>query len=265
LTKKKAKPAPKKKKKRKPRPKNFKPRSLFARNFREKRKRLRPRCQAWNGNAGRQCINLPVKGRGHPAAKESFKTVCGSHGGRSPSGPDHPRFKHGRYSKDLPANLAADYQRSLGDPDLVSLRQELALVDLFNTQDVRKLYKLEDPAAWGLASELFRELESASQRGELEAVTFYMDRLRGVLRKGLRAENLKDRIVARFDVRRKLSDSERRTLIDLKLVLTVERQMALLGAVAALIAENVKDPDERKAIAGGLRNIVRRRALTDGQ
>jgi glucans biosynthesis protein len=56
----------------------------------------RPLCGA-RTRAGAPCRKLPAPGR----------TRCRLHGGASPLGPVHPRFKHGRYSRLLPKTCAA--------------------------------------------------------------------------------------------------------------------------------------------------------------
>jgi hypothetical protein len=63
------------------------------------------------------CKKPPMKGR----------TRCDRHGGKSLAGAASPRFKHGRYSKHLPTNLIPSFQAAMADPDLLSLRAEIAL------------------------------------------------------------------------------------------------------------------------------------------
>lgn len=247
--------AKRRKKKRIPRPEDFSPEPFFLLDFRVKSRQGKPRCQAWNGNKGRQCENLPVKGRGHPAAPEFYKRVCGTHGGKTPSGVESPHWKHGRYSKDLPANLAADYVRSLKDPDLVSLRDQLALIDVFIKQDIRKLAALEEAGDWSRALELLVEMENASASGDIELVALRLQELRGLVDKGEESIRVRDRIIRRVEQYRKVAESERRRMVDLRLLLTVERQMALLGAVVAILKEEISDKDTRRRIAERIRRL----------
>ena len=66
---------------------------------------------------GTPCLRAPmVNGR------------CNLHGGKTPIGAALPQFKTGRYSKYLPARLAERYHEAERDPELLSLRSELALV-----------------------------------------------------------------------------------------------------------------------------------------
>ena len=58
---------------------------------------------------------------------------CRLHGGKSPAGLASPHYKDGRYSKALPARLAARYATAEADPRLLELRDEVALTDVART------------------------------------------------------------------------------------------------------------------------------------
>lgn len=57
------------------------------------------------------------------------RTVCRAHGGATPRGTGSPHFTHGRWSKDLPTNLATRYEEARQDNERLSLNDEIALVD----------------------------------------------------------------------------------------------------------------------------------------
>ena len=107
-----------------------------------------------------QCTAQRHHGRGrcrkHAVAG---KTVCRLHGGLSLSGEAHPNFKHGRYSKDVQkagGKFAADFQRSLDDPDSTSLRHEIALVQAI----ISDLMEKTPPTTPRGRSQLLRAVES---------------------------------------------------------------------------------------------------------
>lgn len=82
----------------------------------------RQRCGARlrRSNPPRHCQQFPIKGRRR----------CRLHGGLTPTGTASPHWKHGRHSKALPKNLEALYEAFRQDPDLVTLSDETALVDV---------------------------------------------------------------------------------------------------------------------------------------
>src|SRR5690606_6632650 len=55
---------------------------------------------------------------------------CRIHGGKTPTGIALPHTKTGRYSKYLPPDILERYHTALSDNDLLSLRDEIALVDV---------------------------------------------------------------------------------------------------------------------------------------
>lgn len=80
---------------------------------------IKRQCTAISKRSGARCKKAAMKGR----------TVCRAHGGATPRGIASPHLQHGRWSKDLPTQLARRYEAAVEDPDLLSLRDEIALVD----------------------------------------------------------------------------------------------------------------------------------------
>ena len=83
-----------------------------------KRKGGQHRCQFVRKD-GSQCGGVALRGTDR----------CKRHSYGSPAGPLNPAFVHGRHSKVLPVRLLERYQASLSDPDLLSMRDDIALVD----------------------------------------------------------------------------------------------------------------------------------------
>jgi hypothetical protein len=81
-------------------------------------------CGAKLKNGNGHCRRVPNTGRSR----------CHVHGGATPRGLSSPHFKHGRYSTALPERLAATYEAALRDPELLDLRDEIALIDVRTTE-----------------------------------------------------------------------------------------------------------------------------------
>ena len=64
---------------------------------------------------------------------------CRIHGGLQPQGIARPGFKTGRYSKYLPARLAGRYEEAASDPELLALKDDIALLDTRIAQTVSAL------------------------------------------------------------------------------------------------------------------------------
>src|SRR5262245_40670928 len=89
-------------------------------------------------------------------------TVCHYHGGRSLRGIAHPRFKAGakrsKHSKYLPSRLHRDYAKAVSDRRLLSLRNQLALLEAREMELVRGLNPDNDPTKYVETWKDLREL-----------------------------------------------------------------------------------------------------------
>lgn len=96
---------------------------------------------------------------------------CVNHGGRTPRGNASPNFKHGRYSKYLPAHLLDRYSQGQRDEQLLDLRQRIALLDVRLTELLEQLDGKRDAEVWldirALLQEQ-RQLIAAQWRREFE-------------------------------------------------------------------------------------------------
>ena len=82
------------------------------------------------------------------APKMRTKHVCRSHGGLSLTGPESPSWKHGKFSKGLPARFYEDFQQSLLDPEQINLFRELALVDTAAAEVIKGFSHGEAGSVW---------------------------------------------------------------------------------------------------------------------
>ena len=103
------------------------------------------RCKAKTKQTGKRCKRSPTPGR----------EVCRLHGGATPRGIDSPHFKHGRYSKAMPDRLIEKYETARNDPDLITMRDDIALID---TRIMDQLELAEaDPVIWDVITDLIEK------------------------------------------------------------------------------------------------------------
>jgi hypothetical protein len=118
-----------------------------------------PRCTARSKRTGQPCTQPVCRGR----------TKCRLHGGRSRRGLAAPAWKGGRYSKALPPDLVDAYERARTDPELLALRDELALVDARLNALLERLAEGETSTGWARvyeALELRRRLADTERKRE---------------------------------------------------------------------------------------------------
>ncbi len=108
-----------------------------------------PQCAGTSKRSKQQCKRNAKPGR----------AVCKIHGGDTPVGLAAPNFKTGRYSKYLPAGLTERYVAARIDPELLSLRDEIGLVDTRITEVLTSTSDSATPlaAVWGTLEPLIEQ------------------------------------------------------------------------------------------------------------
>lgn len=106
-------------------------------------------------NPPRFCKKWPIKnGNGR----------CERCGGKSlPPGPTHPRYSTGRYSKYLPAPVAARVNESLSDPQLLSIKPHAALLDARFTMLMERLHTGESGSLWESLNKAWAAFQEANR------------------------------------------------------------------------------------------------------
>ena len=182
---------------------------------------------------------------------------CRLHGGRSKRGPAHPAFIDGRKSRDyVPDKLRHDYERALADPDLISTRRQIAMLDARGAELLRQLGRLEKREAWAAVVTHFDALERARAAGKREELETALDGLREAVNEGATESQIWAELRSIDESRRRLAETERKRLEVMRQFVSADRVMATFAAVARLIAQHVTDPAERDAVADGLRGLI---------
>lgn len=150
-------------------------------------------CAAKTKQTGKRCKKSVTPGR----------EVCRLHGGATPRGIDSPHFKHGRYSKAMPDRLLEQYETSRRDPDLITMRDDISLID---TRIMDQLQLAEaDPVIWDSITDL---IEKRRKLCETERRRLY------ALQTTMTAEQAMAMITALIDIiRRHISDPDTRAAI----------------------------------------------------
>ena len=159
-------------------------------------------------------------------------------------GPAHPKFVTGKYSKLLPSRLLARYREAGKDPDLTSLRSELALVDTG-----------ESGALWRAVLRAHRAFRRYKTTGDLTRMREALADLESCIDAGAPDYQAWAEIQELIETRRKLCDSETRRLVVLQQMITAEQLTVLLGVIVEIIARHVTDRQAISAIATDLQRL----------
>lgn len=173
---------------------------------------------------------------------------CRIHGGKTPNGIGLPQTKTGRYSKYLPKALNEQYQRSLSDDELLSIRQDIALVDAMIASALPKLESRESGKAWQLIKKSIFEMKAAFVDEQYGKAVAYLDVMVEIVNNELLYYATEEEIRASLEQRRKLSESEQKRLVAMEQTITSDQAVLLMTALLDSIKRNVKDPNARVAI-----------------
>lgn len=175
---------------------------------------------------------------------------CKQHGGKNPPpGPSHHRYESGLYSKTLPRHLRADYEAQLLNPDLLTLRREIAVLDarlaeLLGAADVGETRQL-----WESVERIAGEMLEALNRNDAAKLAALVGELVEAARNGANSWRAWGAVQAAMETRNRLVTSERKRQLEQGEMLERAAAIALFGALADAVRKHTKpDGPERGAI-----------------
>ena len=223
-----------------PKPYGFDPEPVFPEGHKSAGQ---PRCTAWSKGSGRQCSNRP----------EHARTKCRLHGGLTPRGPANANYKHGEYSKSIPTRIALHYEAARKDPDLISLKEENAVLvarinDLFTT-----LRKEGDSATtWKklkVAVYRWRSTKDPAQKA------LYLSEIIDNIEEGSRQADIWNDLYTALNMRDRMVKTESKRRVMYGHTMNIEEVWSLLGKVLSIIKEFV-DADKFSKIGREFERLV---------
>lgn len=184
---------------------------------------------------------------------------CKMHGGKSLTGMANPAFKTGRYSKHIPPRMRQRYTEALDDPDLISLRGDLALVEARLVDVLARVDTGESGDRWRLLKAAWDQFARARSGGDLDEMGATLAEVEKAITKGVQDYAAWTEVRSLLDQRTRLAEAERKRLEAAHQTVTVSQMMTFLGVLQDSISRHVAD---RKAVAAIGADIMR---LIDAQ
>ena len=203
-------------------------------------------CTGTAKRTGEQCRDDAMKGR----------TKCYKHGGKTPRGIALPQTKTGRYSKHLPTRMAARYQEAQQDPELLVLRDEIALLDSRLSDVLSRVDTGESGALWADLQKSWEAFGLARAAGNVPKMTELLATHESLLQRGRADYAAWAEIGQLLDRRARFVESERRRYVEMQQMVGVEQVMLFLGAVTDAIRRHVPDRDTRAALGRELERLA---------
>lgn len=183
---------------------------------------------------------------------------CRMHSPGTLRGAAHHSYRHGRYTQDLPTGLVPRYRSARADPDALASRDELALVDVRLAEAVAELGKNDGAATFAAVAVTVARVQAARAKGAAGAMELAMalDALVPLAAEGAAIGARWQEVLRLVAVRTRLVESERKRLVELRQVLSLEEALLFLEHVTQLVAAHVPDRAARAAIAAGMRRLA---------
>jgi len=149
----------------------------------------------------------------------------------------------------MPERLAARYQEAAADPELLALRDDIALMDALLGDTIVKLDEGGSRAHFVAMGQKWAEYQRYQKQNDDPKAKAALWELGNLITDGLRDFTLLDDIARLIEQRRKLSESERKRLIEMRQIITTEQAVSVFSAITDIILRNVTDRDARARIS----------------
>ena len=213
-------------------------------------------CTATSKQSGKRCKNAPSIGR----------ETCRFHGGTAKRGIDHPAIQNavsktpGGHSKYLDVRLGDRYMTFLNDPELLSLRDNVALYKTRLTQLMQRIDTGDSKRLWQDANNALKEYEDAQRDPDQAMAVVRMKRaiqeLKRVIRAGMQDYAIWDEIFKTGENLRKTAESEHKRGVEMGALITAQQALAIVTAIMAVVAKNVTDEKAMADIRTGIMSVA---------
>jgi hypothetical protein len=198
---------------------------------------------AWVKQCGAKCRG---EREGQLCAQPAMENGrCRIHGGKSLKGMGHPNFKHGNVSKYLPQRLVPNFEEALEDPEIVSTRKELAVVDAMLLDMYSRMDTGECGAAWRDLTTVHQEIMYHVQRQNGPAISKNLKTMQAVIERGSNEIMFIEEIGRLMDRRTRLAESERKRMVEMKQMISNDRLMVIaakvVDAIRRILVRYIKD------------------------
>lgn len=191
---------------------------------------------------------------------------CRLHGGKTPVGLANANTKTGRYSKVLPVGLAGRYELALRDPELLSVREDVALLQARIDEHLASIAGDEAGPDYTDVVELVQEIADKWMGWDRTTMDAKLRELREAAGARRDAERLFADVRDLIGEKAKLVAQENKRMVDLGQMMTVEEGVLLAQALAEVSNREISDEavatrsatEIRRRIFEGVRAVMQR-------
>ncbi len=177
---------------------------------------------------------------------------CRLHGGKTPNGAALPQFKNGKHSKYMPTRLLERYRDGVADPELLSLRSDIALTDARLSDVLERVDTGESGDAWKQAKEAYKVMTSGKPGDEGIGKLLLWQ----IIDKGLADYAAWHEVGDLLEQRRRIVESEQKRLVAAQQMISTEQAMSFVTAIVDSVRRNVQDRDALTAISMDISKLI---------
>ena len=202
-------------------------------------KECKKHCGILSVQSGLVCSNAPCRGR----------TRCRNHGGQSPVAFNSSAGKDLRYSKHLPKDLLERFEAAMEDSELISMREDLAILTVRIQDLIGRLKTGEHGSIWSDLRHHHQAFLAAMRMGDQELAGKTLSALGNVIENGVSVETAWEELFDSIERKTVVAGREWKRLADLQQLMTMEDTMSLIMAVMGSVKAHVSSAVERSKIA----------------
>jgi len=181
---------------------------------------------------------------------------CRIHGGKTPNGFGLPQTKTGRYSKHLPSTLLTAYESAVNDPDLLSLHQDIHLIDALLFSNFQYLDTEESGEAWKAIRSSVIDMQLAFNKDDYGKCLILLTEMRDIIDRRVLHYATEQEIRDKLEQRRKLVETVHKIDFQKERAITAEQAMLLISALLDSVRRNVTDVSALSAIQADFVRLI---------
>lgn len=214
---------------------------------------------ATRGKDGKKVCGAKLKsgpGRCQCPILSAVNGRCRIHGGGAARGITNPKTTSGRYSLDLPTKVAARYESALSDPNLLSVRDDIALLQAAIADVMGEIKVAESRPDFDAILESVEEMAGNWQTWDWTRMNAELDKLRGLIVNKQSQRGAMREIRELIKEKASLVGQENKMLVDREQMITVEQYLMGMRALGSAVRRLVDDPRVLRSIDVEFRRLA---------
>jgi len=168
---------------------------------------------------------------------------CRLHGGKTPSGPASPNFKHGRYSKvKLPDGFLEKFEEQKNDTELLAISEDIMLLNARLVELLEKINNEESEERWAKTKEQYKLLVDGLNRKDQVSQRAALAELGHLLRDGDKDYMVWNDIIRTMNARNRMVAQETKRRLEMHALVSADQVMSFVATIMHAIKAHVKDP-----------------------